>query len=158
MGTSSLAACNNARSHYLSDDDRTHPSIRLNEIIDSSKSIDLRNLSGLSLLQERGITEAPPQTYVAVHIQIDGNRVMIMHPMKHCKMMDATIMEEDPFVELRKRAHVPLTNQEQMEARGMEPDHMHATVFPLDTLFCKFVFTAWEFVWNFCKGTLEQLQ
>ena len=34
---------------------------------------------------------------MAVHIQIDGNRVMIMHPMKHCKMMDATITEEDPF-------------------------------------------------------------
>ena len=56
------------------------------------------------------------------------------------QMMDATITEEeDTLTEFWKRARVPLISQEEMDARGMEPDHMHGTMFPLDTLFCKLI-------------------
>ena len=51
--------------------------------------------------------------------------------------MDSAIAEEEPFPEFRKRVQMSLISQEEMEAQGMEPDHMQAKVMPLETLFCK---------------------
>ena len=73
---------------------------------------------------------------VAVHIQIDA-RVMIVNPMKCCKMMDTKTVDEDPCVEFQDRVRMPMISKKDMEAQGMEPDHVQVKVMPLETLFHK---------------------